>query len=311
MGNLRQGMGYVLIAAALWGSSGVCAQYILQKTGLSAQWLTMFRLTFSGGILLVVSFLNGDKVFAPLTQRRDLLSLLWFTLLGAIMVQLTFLMTIERSNAATATVLQFLSPTIIVAWFALARRQRPSLAVTLAIATSLAGTFLLVTHGDPTSLTISRAALFWGIASAFASAFYTTYPAGLIARFGTLPIVGWSMLLGGLMLMPFFAGETAQVRMDSATLLAAFYLIIIGTALTFSLYLKGAQIIGGAKAGILSCAEPLCSALLSLLLLGITFGVMDWLGSLLIIASVLLISRDARTREGKLESLSSTQDGAR
>jgi hypothetical protein len=33
---------------------------------------------------------------------------------------------------------------------------------------------LLVTHGDPTSLSISPAALFFGIASAFAAAFYTT-----------------------------------------------------------------------------------------------------------------------------------------
>lgn len=57
---------------------------------------------------------------------------------------------------------------------------------------------------------------------------------------------------------------------------------MIGTSLTFSLYLNGAQKIGGAKAGILSCAEPLSSALLSLLLLGITFTLPDWLGTLLI-----------------------------
>ena len=43
---------------------------------------------------------------------------------------------------------------------------------------------------------------------------------------------------------------------------------MIGTALTFSLYLKGAQMIGGPKASILSCAEPLSSALLSVVLLG-------------------------------------------
>jgi hypothetical protein len=52
--------------------------------------------------------------------------------------------------------------------------------------------------------------------------------------------------------------------------------------------LNGAQKIGGAKAGILSCAEPLSSALLSLLLLGITFTLPDWLGTLLILSSVVL-----------------------
>jgi hypothetical protein len=40
---------------------------------------------------------------------------------------------------------------------------------------------------------------------------------------------------------------------DGSLLLAFFYLVVIGTALTFSLYLK-AQMIGGPKASILSCA---------------------------------------------------------
>lgn len=138
-------------------------------------------------------------------------------------MQLTFLLTIEKSNAATATVLQFLSPTIIVAWFALARKTRPGIFVLSAIFTSLVGTFLLVTHGDPTSLSISPAALFFGIASAFAAAFYTTYPSTLIARYGTLPIVGWSMLIAGLMLTPFYAGRGTTFVIDGGLLLAFFY----------------------------------------------------------------------------------------
>ena len=165
-----------------------------------------------------------------------------------------------------------------------------------AIGTSLAGTFLLVTHGNPTTLSISPAALFWGIASAFAAAFYTTYPSTLIARYGTLPIVGWSMLLGGAMLLPFYAGQGNHFVVTGGLLLAFFYLVVIGTSLTFSLYLNGAQKIGGAKAGILSCAEPLSSALLSLLLLGITFSLPDWLGTLLILSSVVLIAMDSRRR---------------
>lgn len=62
-------------------------------------------------------------------------------MVGALTVQLTFLLTIEKSNAATATVLQFLSPTIIVAWFSLVRKSRPGILVFCAILTSLIGTF--------------------------------------------------------------------------------------------------------------------------------------------------------------------------
>ncbi|EHX2054789.1 EamA family transporter, partial [Escherichia coli] len=185
MGSTRKGMLNVLIAAVLWGSSGVCAQYIMEQSQMSSQFLTMTRLIFAGLILLTLSFVHGDKIFSIINNHKDAISLLIFSVVGALTVQLTFLLTIEKSNAATATVLQFLSPTIIVAWFSLVRKSRPGILVFCAILTSLIGTFLLVTHGNPTSLSISPAALFWGIASAFAAAFYTTYPSMLIARYGT------------------------------------------------------------------------------------------------------------------------------
>lgn len=162
MGSTRRGMLNVLIAAVLWGSSGVCAQYIMEQSQMSSQFLTMTRLIFAGLILLMLSFVHGDKVFSIFKNRQDALSLLFFSIMGALTVQLTFLLTIEKSNAATATVLQFLSPTIIVAWFSLVRKARPGILVLTAILTSLIGTFLLVTHGNPTSLSISPAALFWG-----------------------------------------------------------------------------------------------------------------------------------------------------
>ena len=98
------------------------------------------------------------------------------------------------------------------------------------------------------------------------------------------------------MLLPFYGGQGTDYVVNGSLLLAFFYLVVIGTSLTFSLYLNGAQKIGGAKAGILSCAEPLSSALLSLLLLGITFTLPDWLGTLLILASVVLIAIDSRRR---------------
>lgn len=286
----------VLIAAVLWGSSGVCAQFIMQESQMSSPFLTMTRLLFAGLILLMLGFVHGDRIFRVLQNRRDALSLLFFSLFGALTVQFTFLMTIEKSNAATATVLQFLSPTIIVAWFALARKARPTPLV-LGGYLHLAGGHL--SAGDPRqpndAVDFAGGAVL-GIASAFCRRllYHLSFNADCPLR--TLPIVGWSMLFGGAMLLPFYGGQGTDFVVNGSLLLAFFYLVVIGTSLTFSLYLNGAQKIGGAKAGILSCAEPLSSALLSLLLLGITFTLPDWLGTLLILASVVLIAIDSRRR---------------
>lgn len=97
-----------------------------------------------------------------LAKQGMLYVLIASILCGTLTVQFTFLVTIEKSNAATGTILQFLSPTVIVTWFALTRKKLPGVFVCAAILTSLAGTFLLVTHGNPTSLSISPTALIWG-----------------------------------------------------------------------------------------------------------------------------------------------------
>lgn len=84
MGSSKRGMLNVLIAAVLWGSSGVCAQYIMQQSQMSSPYLTMIRLLFAGLILLMLAFVHGDKIFRVMQNRKDALSLLFFSLVGAL-----------------------------------------------------------------------------------------------------------------------------------------------------------------------------------------------------------------------------------
>ena len=103
MGSTRKGMLNVLIAAVLWGSSGVCAQYIMEQSQMSSQFLTMTRLIFAGLILLTLSFVHGDKIFSIINNHKDAISLLIFSVVGALTVQLTFLLTIERQRCCNSS----------------------------------------------------------------------------------------------------------------------------------------------------------------------------------------------------------------
>ena len=60
MGSTRKGMLNVLIAAVLWGSSGVCAQYIMEQSQMSSQFLTMTRLIFAGLIWMLFADEAGE-----------------------------------------------------------------------------------------------------------------------------------------------------------------------------------------------------------------------------------------------------------
>lgn len=77
-------------------------------------------------------------------------------------------------------------------------------------------------------------------------------------------------------------------------MLAFLGLVVLGTALTFSIYLKGLSLIGPVKASMLASVEPVSAAAFMIVWLGVPFHYMDLLGFVCILATVFLLTR----REG-------------
>ena len=290
--QIRKGFFYVIFASLLWGVSGVFGQFLIQDRQISPEWLVSLRLLIPGVILLLwASQKEGSaKVWALWLRPKHALAMLVYALAGMMAVQLTFFLAIKHSNAATATILQFLSPVVIAVYLSLRTRKLPTKTAALAIALALLGTFFLVTHGRLDRLSLSHSALFWGVSSAFVAAFYIMYPYRLIRKWGAQIVIGWAMLIGGLVLSCLFPPWQVSGVWDIYTYAGVFYTVIPGSLVTFYLFLVGVQYIGGSKASILTSVEPLSAAIFSMLLLNVSFGMMDWLGTLCIITTVVLLA---------------------
>ncbi|WP_246944659.1 EamA family transporter [Bacillus pinisoli] len=286
------GVTLVLIAAVLWGVSGTVAQYLFQMKGFGAGWLVVIRLLTAGLLMLVLSYSKQkEKVWKVWGDRKDRVQLVIFGLLGMLGVQYTYFAAIESSNAATATILQYLGPVVILFYLVLRARRTPTYKELIVIVLALLGTFLLVTNGTVDSLSLSRAGLFWGLISAVALAFYTLHPAGLIKRWGTMVTVGWGMLIGGIGFSVVHHPWEVEGTWGISTGLAIFFIIIFGTLIPFYCYLESLQYISASETSTLACAEPLSAAIVSIIWLHVSFGWVQWIGTLLIIATIILISR--------------------
>ncbi|EHY4895197.1 EamA family transporter [Salmonella enterica] len=287
----QNGIISVIIAATLWGSTGVSAQYLLNTTKSTPLTVAMLRMGLAGILLLIFgAFRERKNLLSVFSSLRDTMSLLFFTIVGAVTVQFTFLVTVAESDAATATVLQFTSPAIVIMASCLITRRIPEWRMILSVCLAIGGAFLLVTHGSFTSLRISTTALIWGVVSALAAAFYVIWPISLIRRYGAIPVVGWSLFIGGVFLFILSPDIQFIPAWDLSAIMSAGYLIVVGTAVTFCLYLSGAQKIGSARASAICCIEPLVSAVLSVLLLHIAFGSADWTGTLMVLLAVALMT---------------------
>ena len=277
--------------AAMWGGSGVAGQYLLQVCGFTTGWLVVTRLLIAGALLLLLDiFFYRQSILGVWRDRRDAGELIAFAVVGMLAVQYTYFASIKHGNAAAATVLQYLMPIIVVGYAAFSARKPPRAVETLCVGLAVLGTFLLVTHGDWGTLSIPAAAVAWGLLSALSAAFYTVQPRRMIQKWRATLVIGWGMLLGGVALSAVCPPWEFSGRWDGTAALMYAYIIVCGTVMAFGCYLGSLKYIRPTETSVLGAVEPLTAILLSVLLLHIPFGLMDAMGSALILSTVFLLA---------------------
>lgn len=281
-----------IIAAVFWGISGTFGQFLFQERNINVEWLITVRLLASGVLLLLFSkAVEKENIGVVWKDRKDSIKLLIFSITGIVAIQYTYFAAINHSNAATATVLQYVGPIIIAVYLAVKHHRPPKPKELVAIFLAVAGTFLLVTHGEIDSLAISPIALFWGLSSAVALAVYTLQPLPLLAKYKSTVVIGWGMLCGGLCFSIIKAPWRIDGIWDFFTVLSVIVIVVFGTVVAFTFYSYAVKTVGGQKASLLASAEPLSATLLAVFWLQTPFLLMDWIGSLCIISTIFLLSK--------------------
>ena len=289
-----------LLGGVFWGLAGVFGQYIFENKEISAKWLVSVRLVIAGLLLLSTVFARQKKeAFAIWKNRRDVVQLLLFGLFGMAFCQLTYYMAVEASNAGTATVLQYTAPVMIMIYLALRNRKMPQKIEIAALVLALAGTFLLATHGNPTSLSMSTFALTVGLLSAVAMVLYNLLPGKLMDKYGTFCVVGWGMLTGGIFLCAIIKPWHVEGIWDWQTVTCMAVVIVVGTVLSFATYMEGVRLIGASRASLFASVEPLTATLATVLFLHVAFGIMDFAGFVCIIAAVILLALPKKKTESR------------
>ncbi|NRZ58565.1 drug/metabolite transporter (DMT)-like permease [Clostridium beijerinckii] len=224
-------------------------------------------------------------------SKNDALSLIFFSVLGMLGVQYTYFAAIKYGNAATATILQYSSPVIITCYLAIRNKKIPKLKEIIAIGLAMLGTSFIITKGNIHSISISRLALFWGIASAFAAAFYTLQPRLLLRKWGSILVAGWGMLIGGISFSFIEQPWNCTGIWSTNSILAIIFVVLFGTLIAFTCFLESLNYIKPTESSILSSAEPLSAAILSVLWLHEELGIAQWIGTACIITTIIILSR--------------------
>ncbi|MDD3394344.1 MAG: DMT family transporter [Anaerotignum sp.] len=302
MEGKKLGIFITLSGGICWGISGCFGQYLFSEKGITAEWLVTIRLIYAGILLILMGLvLQKGKMWEVFRNKADRKQLFIFSLLGMLMCQYTYFAAIQHSNAGTATVLQSLNPLLILGVVCVKGRRFPRKVELCAIIAALLGTFLLSTHGDIHTMSLTGMALFLGLSSALGAALYNLLSGGLMQKYGVYVVVGFGMLFAGIIMLVAVRPWEFEILWDAQTILAVLGVVVIGTAVAFSLYLKGVTMVGPFMGSLLGSIEPVTAIVVSLLFLGSAFHPIELVGFILILGTVFGLSfysgREVRGKE--------------
>ena len=284
---------YALLGATFWGLSGTCASYLMNTRNIPPLELSTYRMLIAGSIMfLYILIKDGKEALKVFTNLKDTLVLFSFSIFGMASMQVTYLITISYTNAATATVLEYTGIVMIVVLVCVLEARLPLRSEGFSIVFAILGTFFLATRGNIHTLV-------YGALSAISLMIYTLAPPKLLKKYGTINITALATFISGIMIS-FISKPKVPEEIDTMIIMAFVGLTLFGTIISYTLYFEGLAIIGPVKTSLIACVEPISALLFSMALLGEKFVFMDFVGIMCILFAVAILSLKDLVGKGKV-----------
>ncbi|MDN5025533.1 EamA family transporter [Streptococcus sp. SO4] len=289
--NIFKGTIYSLLSGLIWGICGILGEYFFSHYQVSSGWITSMRLLVAGSFVIILSSLKlRFQLFDIWRNRNNYLPFLAYAILGIFSVQFFFYLCVEYSNATTATILQFISPVFILIYNRIIYKKKASKKAIFYVLTAMLGVFLMATKGDLSKLSITPLALLTGLLSALGVMFNVILPQRFAKKYGFVPTVGWGMIIAGLFSNFLYPVYKISFQVDAISICVCLTIAFLGTAFAFFLSMKAVSLVSPLVVSVVSASEPLSSAILSVLFLGMVLDGFLVLAMILIIVPMVFLS---------------------
>ncbi len=234
---------------------------------------------------------------------RDLAYCFVLGTLGVAVSNYFYYVAIQRTNVATAIIVQYTAPVWVLLYVVARGQQKLTAQKVVAVAFAVTGIALVIDLlGAALSGNKSAATLhpdLYGIVAAllasFSFAFYNVGGHRILARYDRWRVLVWTLTAAAvfwLVVNP--PWKIVAAHYAPAQWLFLFVFSMLSVLGAFSLYFLGLQHLEPTRAIIASCLEPVFSILLAALLLGEVLRPIQVLGIVLVLSAIVIVERPNR-----------------
>ena len=305
-----RGYFYIASAAFLWGISATLGRAAftghLLPGGASLKTidpliLSQSRATLSLAVLLPV-LLARRGASALRVPGRDLVRFFLLGILGIAASNYLYYLAIQRTNVATAIILQYTAPVWVLLYTVArgAQGRRPSLRRIAAVGLAVVGCALAVGFVGSGGFRTDTVGVIAALLAAFSFAFYNVGGHSVLARYDRWKVLLWVLVAAStfwIFVNPPWKIIAAHYGRQQWGFMLIFSLVsVLGP---FSCYFAGLQHLEPTRAIVASCLEPVFSIVLAALVLGEVLRPTQTVGIVLVLVAIVLIQLPERAARGE------------
>ena len=280
------GISAVALGTILWGTVGPVVK--LFPDGTAFQYSLVRNLTGTTALWLMVLFSKNKRRYT----KQDIVPIL-VAGTGAALFFPLYIKAFELTGVGVAAVVSIgVAPIFVglIAWIAL--KQPPG--KQWAYGTLVAVTGVVALNWPSGDSTVNVLGIGFALAAAFGYSLQATGMGIISTRHTPYQCVAPMFTIGTIFQAPLSYGKDFTFLQDPVLLLGALYGGVVTVALAYAFFIYGIARIGAATAVTVGLMEPLTASILGVVLLGETVSAIGILGSVLILAGLVVVSRSPK-----------------
>lgn len=296
--------GYVYIAGAtfLWGIAATLGRAAftgrLLPSGalrpIDPLILSQARTTFS--LLVLWPVLMASRGWRNLKlPAADLGHCLLLGVLGVAASNYLYYFAIQKTNVATAIILQYTAPVWVLLYTVARGLQRATLERVSAVALAVAGCALAIGVVGAGGFRLNAAGVIAALVASFSFAFYNVGGHSILVRYDRWQVLLWTLLFASIFwLVVNPPWQVAAAHFSGTQWLFLMSFSLISVLVPFALYFAGLQHLEPTRAIVASCLEPVFSIVIAAVALGELMKPIQVLGIVIVLIAIVLIQRPER-----------------
>lgn len=295
------GYALALLAAACWATGGLMAKWLFTDAsfanstwpvpplGIHIEPTVLAAGRACSAFLLLLVALAAWRRRDLVIGRRDIPFFAIFGVAGLAMVHFTYFKTISLTNVATAILLEYLAPVIVLVVGVAFMGHKFTWALPAGVALSVAGSALVVgAFGG--ALVVSPEGIMWGLLSAGFFAAYSLMGTYAATRYSPYTTLVWGLGFASLFwLVALGPRAVLGVFTDPKTTAAVLFMAVVSTVVPFAAFLTALKYIAPTNATVTSTVEPFLAGIGAFLLFGEALTAMQMFGGVLVVLAIIVV----------------------